>query len=77
LINRSEEEVANCDYRNAFQVQIDGKTFMHFSDGEPEDANLMRDFADIYSIGKLVQMAYDAGKNGEELEITEEDSEEI
>ena len=38
-------------------------------EGEPEDANIGRDFADIVDIDNLVKMAYEAGKNGESLEI--------
>ena len=38
-------------------------------EGEPEDANMGRDFADIVNIDDLVKMAYEAGKNGELLEI--------
>ena len=45
---------------------------LSFMEGEPEDANLGRDFADVYNIEDLVKMAYEAGKNGESLSIKHE-----
>jgi hypothetical protein len=42
---------------------------MSFCDGEPEDANLNRDFNDCYKIIKLMKEAYEAGKNGEDFKI--------
>lgn len=39
---------------------------LDFQEGEPEDNNLSRNFSDIYLISKLIRMAYDAGKRGEE-----------
>ena len=69
FISRSEEEVENYNYRNAVKILVDGKSKAKFYDGEPEDANLMRDFSDVFSIPSLMEMAYEAGKNGEEFEI--------
>ncbi len=43
---------------------------LEFWDGEPEDANINRDFNDVYSITDLMKMAYDAGKNGEDFTVT-------
>lgn len=43
--------------------------------GEPEDMYLFRDLADVLSVPDLMQMAYDAGKNGEKLEFIESDEE--
>lgn len=42
-----------------------------FSNGEAEDMTLGRDLSDAYSIAKLLQLAYQAGKDGEELIIEE------
>lgn len=42
---------------------------LSFFDGEPEDNNLNRNFNDCYSIENLIKKAYEAGKNGEVLEI--------
>ena len=42
---------------------------LFFGDGETEDNTLGRNFNDIYSIIDALNMAYEAGKNGEEWEI--------
>lgn len=39
--------------------------------GEPEDNSLGRDWNDVYTIKSLILDAYEAGKRGEELELTE------
>jgi len=54
------------DYRDFYSIESDNIN-LSFLDGEPEDANLSRDFSNIYKIKFLVQEAYEAGKNGEEL----------
>ena len=60
------------ELRRAFKITVktekDEKQ-LSFMEGEPEDANIGRDFADIVDIDNLVKMAYEAGKNGESLEI--------
>lgn len=58
----------------ALEIHIDGELAFKVSDGEPEDSNLCRDFGACYSIGHLLQKAYDAGKAGEEFdhEVVEE-----
>lgn len=35
--------------------------------GEPEDAVFFRDLNGAYKISKLIRLAYEAGKNGEEF----------
>ncbi len=42
-----------------------------FGAGEPEDMTLSRDLNDAMFIKDLLVMAYNAGKNGENLNITE------
>jgi hypothetical protein len=46
--------------------------------GEPEDAVFFRDLNDAYSIADIVKLAYEAGKNGEEMtyEFVDENPEE-
>jgi hypothetical protein len=46
--------------------------------GEPEDAVFFRDLNGAYKIEKLMRLAYEAGKNGEEYnyEFINEDEEE-
>jgi hypothetical protein len=65
----SEKACEENDYCGKFVLKIDGKKFMSFYDGEPEDSNLGRNFNDVFSIPELIQRVYDAGKSGEVLEI--------
>jgi len=67
--NRSEKEVANCDYRSAVEIEIDGKRAFNVGDGEPEDSNLARDFNDIYHLPAIFRQIHEAGLRGESLEI--------
>ena len=48
---------------------IEGKKYLTFGGGEPEDNCLARDLKDALFIDELLARAYRAGKNGEELEI--------
>ena len=66
-ISLTEKAVEERDYRDICAIEIDDKKVFRVSDGEPEDSNLSRDFSDVYSIPELMQKAYDAGKNGEEI----------
>lgn len=59
-------------WRMALKIEAETETSqkeLSFIEGEPEDANLGRDYNDVYNIEDLVKMAYEAGKNGEPLEI--------
>ncbi|AVG13013.1 hypothetical protein [Paenibacillus larvae] len=42
---------------------------------DPEDAMLERNLSFVYSIEDWIKQAYEAGKNGEPLEITHENEE--
>ena len=58
------------DYRSFLQIDIENSTIkLRFLDGEPEDANLYRDFNDVYRIINALRIAHEAGRNGEKLEI--------
>lgn len=50
---------------------------LRFEDGEIEDNNMARNFSDIFLIKDLIKIAYNAGKNGEELEIIEKEIDNI
>lgn len=68
----TEDFLKEDELRRAFKITVKtekDKKQLSFMEGEPEDANLGRDFADIVDIDNLVKMAYEAGKNGESLEI--------
>ncbi len=73
----NKEAVAARDYRHYLTILVDGKQLFDAWDGEPEDSNLSRDFNACYSIPDLMELAYEAGKRGEEFTIKNvEESEE-
>ena len=43
---------------------------LDFDDGAPEENLLKKGFGDVYLIEELIKKAYEAGKNGEDLELT-------
>ena len=49
------------DYRQSFEIWVDGKIALSFSDGEPEDNCLGRNFNDCYKIVDLLKKVWDAG----------------
>ena len=77
FITRTDEEIANCDYRDAFHIKINNKTVFRVSDGEPEDSNLSRDFNDIYDLPSIIENVYNAGINNEPLETINSKSSDI
>ena len=77
VIIRSEKEVAQCDYRDAMVIKINGKEVFEVSDGEPEDSNLSRNFNSCHSVPDLMKTAYEAGKAGESFDLIEVESDEI
>ena len=50
----------------------EGIKHIDFGNGESEDMCLARNLNDALFIDKLLIMAYNAGKNGEELEVVRE-----
>ncbi|TRZ66971.1 MAG: hypothetical protein D4Q77_03910 [Methanothrix sp.] len=75
----SNKALAENDYRDRFELEVqtgnDTVRSLAFADGEPEDANMARDFNGVFNIVLLLKAAYDAGKNGETWSHTEEDLE--
>ena len=56
-----------------YVIQINGEDRLSANDcGEPEDNYLHRDLGFVYGIVGLMKEAYEAGKNGEEFEVTQE-----
>lgn len=51
------------------EIKINGGRAFRVRDGETEDNNLSRNFSDCYKIADIIQQAYNAGKNGEDLTI--------
>lgn len=66
------------DYRNEYEIHVDGKREIRATDyGEPEDNLLHRDLNFVYRIVPLMERAFNAGKNGETFEIIKEELDEI
>ena len=72
VISLTDEVIERRDYRNAMEIHINGKMVFSVYDGEPEDANLRRDFNDCWKIPSLLEMAHRAGIAGEKLSIVHE-----
>lgn len=76
-VRRSDKAVIFCDYRECLEIWMDDKLVFSVHDGEPEDNNLCRNFSHCNSVLSLLEQAYTAGKNGEDLEIIIELSDDI
>ena len=65
-------------WRMSLLVETDeGNEEVSFKEGEPEDNSFGRDLNDAFTIRRLVELAYNAGKNGEDIEWVDiDDSEE-
>lgn len=54
----------------------DGKEInLNISDGEKEDMVMARDLSDVSNVPSMIIAAFNAGKNGEKLEIIYEENE--
>ena len=69
IYSLTKDEFERRDYCNALQIKINGKDEFEVYDGEPEDNNLSRNFSDCFSIEKLMELAYQAGINGEDYTV--------
>ena len=67
IISLTEEGQERQDYRNMLKIEIDGERVFSVYDGEPEDANLNRDFNDCWNIPTLMRLAHKAGIAGESI----------
>lgn len=74
ITTRTEEKLKDLDYRDFVDIQIDGKTMFSVWDDEPEDSNLSRSFSDVYNIGTLMKISYEAGVKGESFNLTQKQS---
>lgn len=77
FVTRTEELIEESDCRDAIIIKINDTKVFEVSDGESEDATLARDFSDCYKIGDLLEIAYNAGRNGYECEFIYSESDEI
>ena len=55
------------DYSQGMTIEIDDEKAFGVFDGEPEDNNLSRNFCDCSKIVDLMELAWQAGKNGEDF----------
>jgi hypothetical protein len=76
-ISLSEKSCEENDYRDAFEIEVDGVSLFSFYDGEPEDSNMGRNFSDVRSIVGAMRLAHKAGKDGQEFEVESIEVDEI
>ena len=62
------EFLTDDDYVEILTIDA-GDIKLEFGDSPPEDNTLKRNFQDVYKIEELIKKAYEAGKNGEDLEL--------
>ena len=77
LFSLTEDAKQKRDYRDAIEITIDGRVVFSAWDGEPEDANLSRDFNDCWSIPELMEQAYKAGIAEENFSIEYREEDEL
>ena len=77
IISLTDEAINRRDYRDSMEIHIDGERVFSVFDGEPEDANLARDFNDCWTIPSLLEMAHKAGIAGKELSVVHEKVDEL
>lgn len=57
------------DYREAYKIEADNGVSASFMDGDTEDANISRDFNDVYQIQYLIERANQLGLEGKTVAI--------
>jgi len=62
-------ETFDDDCRTCVTILTDTGFRVSFSDGEPEDNTISRNFSDVHSILTLMKIAHEAGLRGETLEV--------
>lgn len=67
-VKQSRDDNYGKEYFNVALYTDKAYTSVSFMDGEPEDANISRDFNDIKNIPGLLKEAYEAGKRGEDYD---------
>ena len=80
IITRSltDKAIEENDWLDSYSIFVDGVEKINANDyGEPEDNTLSRDLGFVYQIVPLMKLAYEAGKNGEDFEITVEEVDEM
>lgn len=62
----------NIDGMGTLKIEINGKGRIYAGPGEPEDMSLGRNMNFVYDIVPLMKEAWQAGKNGETWDASEE-----
>ena len=62
------------DWREYYTITVDGVERIDIFPPEPEDATLTRDLSFAYLIVPLMREAYEAGKRGDEFEVTTQEA---
>lgn len=76
-VRRSDRATRFCNDKECLEIWMDGVKVLNVYDGESEDNNLRRNFSDCTNVLSMLEQAYTAGKNGEDLEIIIELSDDI
>ena len=71
MITLTDKELKCSDNLERLRIKVDGKVKFDVRDGHPTNANMCRDFHDCFAIGHLMQLAYNAGVNGEDFTLEE------
>ena len=77
VITLSEKGFEDNEWQGWIKIVVDGERALSFSDGEPEDNNLGRNFNDVYNIAAMMRKAHASGRAGEEFSLENEKVDEI
>ena len=71
-------KIIHSDYDEmaTLEIEVNGKNKIWAGPGEPEDMYLERDLSFVYDIVPLMKEAWQAGRDGETFDVTEEDEDE-
>ena len=69
---RTGEATEDNDWKESYEILVDGKSVFSVSDGEPEDNALCRNFGDVYNLPEIFKKIHYSSMNGEILEFIKE-----
>ena len=76
VVTRYDEGEYYGEYRDGYEIEVDGEVEIAVGMPEPEDCTLSRDLGFAFSIVPLMKRAWEAGKNGEEFTAVAESTKE-
>lgn len=71
----SDEALGRMGCKQSISIEVDGVYKFEVGEGEPEDATLGRDYRDCWAIPDLMELAYQAGKKGEDFSVEHQELE--